>query len=161
MKALTVADIIVTYFDTKGDLITNKKLQKLLYYVEAWNLVYHKSLIDDDFEAWVNGAVVPSVYREFKKFGYSAIETGYKKGETATKKLDRLFNETDISKKHKEILEGVLDKYGALASYQLESLCHSEKPWQEARKGLKPFEPSSNVIDKKVMKKYYSSLVKK
>ena len=61
MKALEISNIILTHFDYSGDLITNKKLQKLLYYVEAWNLVYKSSLIDDDFEAWVHGPVVPDV----------------------------------------------------------------------------------------------------
>lgn len=40
MKAENVANYIIAKSDDVGDLITNKKLQKLLYYIKAWGLVY-------------------------------------------------------------------------------------------------------------------------
>lgn len=159
MKALEISNIILTHFDYSGDLITNKKLQKLLYYVEAWNLVYKSSLIDDDFEAWVHGPVVPDVYHTYKIFGYSPIKNEYALGQTASDKMRDLLSSGVIEKTQKEIIFEVLKKYGALNSYQLETLSHSEKPWIEARKGLGDFDHCSAVIDKGLMKTYYSSLV--
>jgi uncharacterized phage-associated protein len=159
MKAIEVSNIILTYFDYKGDLITNKKLQKLLYYVEAWSLVYHSSLIDEDFEAWVHGPVVPEVYQVFKKFGYSPIKNEYIEGQSASEKFRKLLSSIKINQTQKDIFFAVLNKYGALSSFQLETLSHSEKPWLTARENQGPFDHSSTVISKVTMKEYYSSLV--
>jgi uncharacterized phage-associated protein len=159
MKALEVSNIILTHFDYAGDLITNKKLQKLLYYVEAWSLVYHSSLIEDDFEAWVHGPVVPDVYQAFKGFGYSPIRNEYSEGQSASDKMRFLLGSAKLEQEQKDIIFAVLNKYGSLTSYQLETLSHSEKPWMEARKGLSDFDHSSAIIDKGLMKEYYSSLV--
>ena len=61
MKASDIAHIVTYYVNQKGDTISPKKLQKLLFYVEAWNLVHLKiPLIEEDFEAWVHGPVLPS-----------------------------------------------------------------------------------------------------
>lgn len=50
--------------------VSNQKLQKLLYYAQAWYLVeYGKKLYEDDIEAWVHGPTIPSVYRKYKKHG--------------------------------------------------------------------------------------------
>lgn len=159
MKALEVSNIILTHFDYSGDLITNKKMQKLLYYVEAWSLVYHSSLIEDNFEAWVHGPVVPEVYQAFRSFGYSPLKNEYQEGQTASDKLKHLLGHSNLEQEQKDIIFAVLQKYGALTSYQLEALSHSEKPWIAARAGLGEFDHSSKIIDKELMKSYYSSLV--
>lgn len=159
MKALEVSKIILTHFDYTGDLITNKKLQKLLYYVEAWSLVYHSSLIDEDFEAWVHGPVVPDVYHAYKGFGYTPIKNEYSEGQSASNKIRELLGNVKIDQTQKDIFFAVLEKYGSLNSFQLETLSHSEKPWLLAREGQGPFDHSAKVISKELMKEYYSSLV--
>ena len=56
MKALDVAKYILAKSEEYGDLTTNKKLQKLLYYVKAWGLVFIKGgIFDEPFEARVHG----------------------------------------------------------------------------------------------------------
>lgn len=159
MKALEVSNIILTHFDFTGDLITNKKLQKLLYYVEAWSLVYRSSVINEDFEAWVHGPVVPDVYHAFKNFGYSAIKNEYAADSSASDKMRDLLKVSPLDQIQKDIIFAVLNKYGSLTSYQLEVLSHSERPWLESRKNLGPFDHCSIVINKTLMKEYYSSLV--
>lgn len=50
MTALDLSTYIIAKYDNVGDLVTNKKLQKILYYIKAWGLVYFKDgVIDDDF----------------------------------------------------------------------------------------------------------------
>lgn len=45
--------------------MTNKKLQKLCFYAKAWYLaLYDENLISEPFEAWVHGAVQPSLYQK-------------------------------------------------------------------------------------------------
>lgn len=160
MKAQLISDFILTYFDNKGDLITNKKLQKLLYYIEAWNLVHFSSIIDEDFEAWVHGPVIPSVYHEFKEFGYSPLKNNfYESNETSSQRLKRISKSESFKPGQYDLCTEVLDKYGALASFQLELLSHSEAPWQQAREGLNPISHSTNIINKGLMKNFYSSML--
>ena len=48
------------------------KLQKLLYYMQAWHMVYFErenTLFDDEPEAWVNGPVYRVIYNEYKNIG--------------------------------------------------------------------------------------------
>lgn len=44
------------------ELMTNMKLQKMLYYQQGLHLAYFGTpLFDEDLEAWMYGPVVPSV----------------------------------------------------------------------------------------------------
>ena len=73
------AQKIAEYFVWKGQAekqpITNKKLQKLLYYAQAWSLVVRdQKLFKDKIEAWVHGPAVRDVYLEYKRFGFNPID---------------------------------------------------------------------------------------
>lgn len=159
MKAKKIANVVLTFFDCKDDIITNKKLQKILYYIEAWSLVYHSSIIDEDFEAWVHGPVIPSIYHHFKGFGYLPIQSKYKKDETPNSRWYKLVSDLELKKDEIDLIVEVLNKYGSLSSFELEKLSHSEMPWLRARGDVGPFDACFNIIDKKIMKQYYSSLV--
>ena len=50
-----------------GDLMSNMKLQKMLYYEQGYHLAaFGTPLFDEDIEAWMYGPVVPCVYEHFK-----------------------------------------------------------------------------------------------
>ena len=50
-----------------GDLISNLKLQKLLYYAQGFHLaLYDQPLFPEAIEAWTHGPVVPDLYRHYK-----------------------------------------------------------------------------------------------
>lgn len=155
-----IAKIVLYSLYEKGDLITNKKLQKLLYYIDAWALVHYEGLILEEFEAWVHGPVIPSIYREYKEFGYSPIQMELDCGESPKDRLKDIAATMKISTENLKLIDAVLNNYAGYASFQLESLSHSEPPWKNSRKGLEPFESSSAIISKKLMKGYYSSLLK-
>jgi uncharacterized phage-associated protein len=160
MQAQNLAKYIITFFDSKGDAVTNKKLQKLLYYVEAWDLVYFDGLIDEDFQAWVHGPVIPKVYGDYKHRGQSQIILDYKNS-SASKEIIKLKSEliNSLGDDRVELMETVFLKYGAMSSFQLELLSHSEKPWLQARGNLSPIESCNNIISKKTIQEYYSSLL--
>lgn len=154
MKASDVAKYIIAKSDNVGDLITNKKLQKLLYYVKAWGLVYFADgVIDEAFEAWVHGPVCPAVYHEYKAFGYHPLTIDYN-GISSSEYIKAFKASNDPDKM--ELIDAVFTKYSPLMSLQLEMLTHSERPWIEAREGLSPLENGSRVISEETMKKFYS-----
>ena len=54
--------------------VTNLKLQKMLYIAHLFFLGRHKMpLVDEDFEAWDYGPVLPSLYHNLKFFGSDNI----------------------------------------------------------------------------------------
>lgn len=51
------------------------KLQKLMYFAQAWHLkIAGTPLMDDNFARWQHGPVVPAIYHEFKAYGYRDID---------------------------------------------------------------------------------------
>ncbi len=145
LSAGKVADFLLTECRERGDVITNLKLQKLLYYAQAWYLALNnKPLFEEDFEAWVHGPALPSQYRRFKKFEWKPIVK-----EISSVKID------DAVAKH---LTEVVDVFGVETAAALEMMTHHETPWKDARRGLSSDQPSQAVISKKSMASFYKSL---
>lgn len=122
--------------------MTNKKLQKLCYYAKAWYLALNdENLIPEQFQAWVHGAVQPELYKKYRDYGFSNIPQ-----ETDT---------SDIPETYMGFAREVFSVYGSYTGDQLEYINHREDPWIDARKGLEPWENSTNIISEDSMKKYY------
>jgi len=144
-KTLQVANYFIYKNKIDPKQLTNKKLQKLLYYSQAWNLVINnEKLFDDKIEAWIHGPSIPSIYLEFKKFGYNEIKLDIEKSDFS-----------DITEQEKNVLDSVWNVYGKYDANYLEFLTHNEAPWQKARSGLMPYESSSAEISVDEMKSYY------
>ena len=130
------------------------KLQKLLYYVEAWHLAYFQdSIVTDKFKAWVHGPVSLKVWHAFKDSRaplFNDIGISAKEANQVRAKIKSVLSPEQLS-----LIDDVLREYGRLTAYELEGLTHSEKPWLEARKGLPADESSSREISKSTMMKFY------
>jgi len=144
--ALDVANYFLYLANINNQDLTNKKLQKLVYYAQAWSLVLNnKKLFDDRIEAWVHGPAVRKLFFKFsKKFGFEPIKV----------KIDQNI-EKKFTDDEKEVIHEVWRVYGKCSDEYLEKLVHSELPWQKARKGLSLAEPSSREISTVLMKVYY------
>lgn len=141
--AKDVSACLINLSHEKGTPVSNLKLQKLVYYSQAWYLaIFKKPLFVEDIEAWVHGPVVPQIFRLYRDYKWSPLPQA---GNAA------------VSTKVRKHLEEVWNAYGNRSAYDLERLTHSEDPWKEARIGLSPDESSHNVIEKDSMRKYYSS----
>lgn len=54
--------------------MSNKKLQKLAYYVYAWHVtIYGTGIADMNFEAWEHGPVCRTLYNRYRAYGWSKI----------------------------------------------------------------------------------------
>ncbi|MBU0580866.1 MAG: DUF4065 domain-containing protein [Candidatus Margulisbacteria bacterium] len=156
LKQDDVAKNIARYFlyrcNDDGELITPLKMQKLVYYAYVWTLINNrKPIINEKFEAWPNGPVLPSLYNILKKYGSSPID-----GEFLN-----LSNEKDLSKLRESlgeiipILDEVYEKYATKSAFELVTITHNEKPWKNARKGLDATQPSKNpLLDKDILEEY-------
>jgi len=140
----SVHDVANYILKARGEIST-WKLQKLLYYSQAWHLVWlEKPLFQADFQAWANGPVAPAIYK-IHRGRFSVSE--WPKGDAS--KLDE---------GSKRAIDAVLDSYGNLSGFQLSELTHGEDPWNDARKGLPPTASSQVVISKQALQGYYTAL---
>lgn len=141
-----VADV-AKYILTKAGEMTAMKLQKLVYYSQAWSLVWDESpLFDEDIQAWANGPVVPVLY-VYHRGQFKVSKDTFTDGN-----IDTLTpNQQDSIDK---VLETLQDKSGQWLS----ELTHMESPWKDARGDLKPTERCDRVIPLAAMHEYYSSL---
>lgn len=146
-----IADYFIALSNDTGNLITNLKLQKLVYYAQAWHLAVFKTpLFEDDFQAWVHGPVIPDLYHAYKHFAYNPIAEDKAPSE-------EIF--TSFDSELQTILSDVTEEYFGRTAYELEQLTHAEDPWIEARGNLSADSSSSNIIPKDKMKSYYSTLI--
>ncbi|MCH8046000.1 MAG: DUF4065 domain-containing protein [Planctomycetes bacterium] len=142
VTANIVADLIIDFCNDYGDVISNLRLQKLLYYAQAWHLALHgKELFPDRFEAWIHGPAQPEVYARFAPFTHRPI--------------DQENRNWAVPKPIKQHIVDLMEAYGRFSSFDLERLACDEEPWREARKGLPADEPSTRAIDTATMKRFY------
>lgn len=140
--AIDVADYIL---QQRGSM-SAMKLQKLMYYAQAWHLVWEdKELFNERIEAWANGPVVPDLYEKHR--GSFSLAEGFFKGAP-----------TNLTDSQKDVIDRVLEFYGDKDAQWLSDLTHMEDPWKSARRGLVDGERGGGEISTASMVEYYSSI---
>lgn len=127
------------------------KLQKLLYYCQAWNLAIHnEQLFNEQFQAWIHGPVSRSIYNRFRgsKSLYSQVDES---------NIQSAFNIQSMTDRDKSLIDSVLEVYAEYTGTQLEQLTHSEEPWLKARQYYTPSQRCEEIIDEEVMRSCYAS----
>lgn len=128
-----------------GDTITHLKLQKLVYYAQAWSLaLLGRPLFHEDVQAWTHGPVAPSLWHHLKDHGWDALP--------AAAEAPELDPETEV------LLWDVMGTYGEHSARSLEDLTHSEEPWIRARGGVPIEARSAAIIPKEHMRRFYTDL---
>ena len=148
MKHLGVSALdVAAYILRENEPMPAMKLQKLVYYSQAWSLVWDdKPLFHDRIEAWANGPVIRSLYAAHRlQYIVSRIHGGHSR---------------KLNQEQRETVNAVLKFYGDKSSQWLSDLTHMERPWRDARSryGLREGDRGSAVIRRADMAEYYSSL---
>lgn len=143
---------MATVFDVAAFILNNTgampamKLHKLLYYCQAWSLVWDEEpLFNEPIEAWASGAVVRELYDAHQGL-FKISKDDLSKGDP-----------TVFTPTQRETIEEVLTSYGKKSTQWLSDLIHNEDPWSLARKGLQPNERGNKVISLASMAEYYSA----
>jgi uncharacterized phage-associated protein len=122
-----------------GDLISNLKLQKLVYYAQGFHLaLYDKPLFPEAIEAWISGPVVPVLYEYYKKYGAGAIDCP---------------NDIDFSiydEETRSFLDEVYLVFGQFSAWKLRNMAQEEYPWKSAVE-------TNTEISHKLMKEYFET----
>lgn len=140
-----IANMLLRYaYSTEGaeDLMSNMKLQKMLYYQQGFHLAYFgEPLFEENIEAWMYGPVVPTIYAKYENNGRNGIEPD----------LDDDFhfeNEEELN-----LFNKVFEVYGKYSAYGLMNMTHNEEPWSSTPKGR------GCVISKKVMEDFFKTML--
>ena len=143
-KMANVFDVARYILDKQGAM-TTMKLQKLVYYCQAWSLVWdEKPLFTEEIQAWASGPVVRELYDVHR--GIFTI-CSIPKGDIAN------LGDEEIA-----TIDAVLEAYGDKPAQWLADLTHMEEPWNEAREGIELGDNCENEIALASMEEYYSSL---
>lgn len=155
-KALDVARYVVNYGREKGHLISNLKLQKILYFIQASFLVEKEDnsiCFEDNIEAWDFGPVVPNAYHEFKKYGAGSIPEikdyiDSSDGIWGSKK--KRFEKNIICDEDQILINEVVDEAASYSARALVDITHIQAPWADRySKG------SNNIITNDSIKEYF------
>ena len=122
--------------------ISNLKLQKVLYFAQAYYLAkLGRPIFVEELEAWQYGPVVPEVYRKFKHYGSKPI----------------IFEDdkSTIAEEDREVLKMVWDEFGGYSASRLVDIVHAHGPWKEASISV------DKIISQKTIKDYYGPVLNK
>lgn len=137
--------LLIYSADNGGELMTNMKLQKMLYYQQGFHMAYFGTpLFDEDIEAWMYGPVVPSMYEKYKGYGRNGIEP------------DRTMKFTFEKKNELALFNEVCKVYGAYSAIGLMNMTHDETPWKSTPTG----EGEGHIIAKEKMQSFFKKRLK-
>lgn len=104
-----------------GDLISNLKLQKLVYYAQGFHLaLYDKPLFREPIVAWVHGPVVPQLYHKYKEYGSGPLPR--------PQDIDfSIYNDQT-----RDFLDEIYRDFGQFSAWKLRNMTHEEPPWKKA-----------------------------
>lgn len=120
--------------------VTTMKLQKLVYYSQAWSVVWDDDrLFPEPIEAWKNGPVVRELWEATRgQFRITRIANG---------------QSDTLADFQRSTVDNILEAYGPKDAQWLSDLTHLEDPWKAA------FEQGQNTeISLELISEYYSSL---
>jgi uncharacterized phage-associated protein len=139
-----VFDVAQYILECRGEM-TAMKLQKLVYYSQAWHIAWTDDvLFDSRIEAWADGPVCTELFKVHRgSFRVSKLRKG---------KADLLTAD------EKDTVDRVLLFYGDKSPQWLSDLTHMESPWKEGRSGVPDRAISNNEITPASMGEYYASL---
>jgi uncharacterized phage-associated protein len=131
---------VAAYILAQHGPMTAMKLQKLVYYSQAWSIVWDDdALFPEEIEAWKNGPVVRDLWEAHRgQYRVTEIRNG---------------NSTTLNQTQRDTVDIVLEFYGDKSAQWLSDLTHLEDPWKDAwAEGL------NTIITKEVLSEYYSSI---
>jgi uncharacterized phage-associated protein len=137
------ADDVAQYMLARQSM-SAMKLQKLVYYAQAWHLAQTgEPLFGEAIEAWANGPVVRELYNRHRgQFSLSSWPVG---------------DEGALSGLQRATVNMILATYGSKDAQWLSEETHAEEPWQAARRGIPDGFRSSAVIDAGTIHRFYAA----
>ncbi len=145
---------VIAYVFERLEEVTPLMLQKLLYFIQGiYSALYGRPIFVEDCRAWIHGPVYSEVYHLFRDFKYNPIDDA---------RFALLEGTADaLTEEEKRVIDLVANTFGMYSGKVLERITHNEDPWKEARKGYGDSIPSSELLPKERIMKYYMAVNEK
>jgi len=131
--------------EPETERVTHLRLQKLLYYAQAWHLMAcGVPLFEDEIQAWQHGPVVAAAYPYFADYGDSPI-AHHEAADAAA-----------LSDREKQLVDSVWRYYRRFSAAGLRAMTHQERPFREARRGIEEDAPSQRRIELDTLRQFFS-----
>jgi uncharacterized phage-associated protein len=137
----TALDVAKYVLEQQGR-ITTLKLEKLVYYAQAWSVADGQPIFADPVKAWEQGPVVPPLFHAHKSMRY--VDADRLGGDSAA-----------LSPAEVDTIDYMLAFYGDLPAPYLRALTHHEKPWKDAREAGERRGHASPLISVQAMRAFY------
>lgn len=135
-NVMDVARYVINYSNEQGYTISNLKLQKILYFIQAAFLVNrHEPCFYENIEAWDFGPVVPEVYQEFRMYGSNTIPyinsyIDLSNGIWESKRKE--YSDNVFCSEDKAIINDMVDECSGYSAGQLVEITHNQDPWMKS-----------------------------
>lgn len=134
---LDISRYIINYSNKHNYDISNLKLQKLLYFVQAYFLLTSKGknlCFNNVIQAWDFGPVVPKAYHSFKRYGNLDIPPviRYFEKNKDGSLSKHIFDEHCISKSDRRKIDDVIEQFKDYTASEMVELTHLQDPWKDA-----------------------------
>jgi uncharacterized phage-associated protein len=144
-SAITVANVFITIAEREGKVLTNMKLQKLVYMAHGFGLAFDKPLIKNEVHAWKYGPVIPQLYKMLAKYGAG----------TVTELIPSHEPDMESTLEAFEIIKRVWNGYGKFSGGQLSAITHEAgSPWSQTW-----LKENFSVIPEDLIAKHYRDLM--
>lgn len=152
------ASLIAAWFVNKGidekNFVTQMKLQKIVFFAQGLALhELEKPLVNELFEAWKYGPVIPILYSNYRIWGSSPITepTTF----TLIQRKNKIYNRDPFSDEVEEILNFTWDVTKDIRGEALSNWTHSaNSPWDICYK-----KAPNTIIPNELIKKYFDEVV--
>ena len=144
----TANDVAVHVLESYGSSMGTMKLQKLVYYSQAYSLGWFKEpIFEDDIQAWVHGPVVRSLWETHANMPEVDVAMIRSKAPRA--------DSSHLTARDKLVVKSVLAGVGGLSGLDLRERTHREAPWAEAFDANARYH--NTVITHDAMRDYYET----
>ncbi len=140
---MVTAKDIAAYILRRAGAMSAMKLQKLVYYAQAWSLALRGApLFRERVQAWAHGPVVYELFELHRgKYVVASLPPPTR----------------ELSAEERALVDEVVAHYGRMSAEALSELTHAEEPWREARAGVPAGARASAVITPEAMRSFYAS----
>lgn len=158
--ARSVANFILSALDAKTFGISNKKINKLIYFAHGYHFArFNNPLIRNYFEAWEHGPVVRVVYDSFKRHRFGPI--------TEPASHIDIFEQTkrpvafdQISRAEREFILKISSHYAQYSADELERMTHQpSSPWAVTRSRRLDDPQFQNRIMNHLIRDYFAAQI--
>ena len=127
-NVLDISKYVISKHHSSGHLITNLKLQKILYYIQGYSFKFcNEPAFSSPIHKWPYGPVIPLAYYEYNRFRAKAI------GDVDPLEYEAVEKHIKSNLGLKKVIDDVLEVTFDLSATELVEKTHLETPWQTAK----------------------------